>query len=154
MKLYIDGDALPNLLKQILLKAINKLNIETFVVSNKKITIGNSNNINYIIVDAGADEADNHIIELLNESDLVITADIPLADRTITKNAYAIDHRGELYTKDNIKQYLAIRDLMQSIRDSGEVTKGPKPFSAKDAQMFANQLNKFLQKDYIKKAKI
>ena len=77
---------------------------------------------------------------------MVITTDIPLADRTISKNAYAIDHRGELYTKDNIKQYLAIRDLMQSIRDSGELTKGPKPFGQKDVQNFANQFNKFLQK--------
>ena len=145
MKLYIDGDALPNILKPILLRAIDKLEIETFVISNKKISIGKSTHINYIIVDAGADEADNHIVELLDENDLVITADIPLADRTITKNAHAIDHRGELYTQDNIKHYLAMRDLMQSIRDSGEVTKGPAPFSQKDAQNFANSFNKFLQ---------
>ncbi|MEA3553501.1 MAG: YaiI/YqxD family protein [Campylobacterota bacterium] len=146
MKLYIDADALPNILKPILLKAIDKLQIKTFVVSNKKVTIGKSNYIKYIIVDAGADEADNHIVELLQKDDLVITADIPLANRTITKDAHAIDHRGELYSKDNIKQYLAMRDLMQSIRDSGETTKGPKPFSQKDAQSFANQFNKFLQK--------
>ena len=145
MKLYIDGDALPNILKPILLRAIDKNKIETFVVSNKKITIGKSLHIKYIIVDAGADEADNHIVELLEENDLVITADIPLADRTITQNAHAIDHRGELYTKDNIKHYLAMRDLMQSIRDSGEITKGPAPFSQKDAQNFANSFNKFLQ---------
>lgn len=94
----------------------------------------------------GADEADNKIVELLEEGDLVITADIPLANRIISKNAHAIDHRGELYTKDNVKQYLAIRNLMQEIRDSGEVTKGPAPFTQKDSQLFANQLNKFLQK--------
>ena len=82
---------------------------------------------------------------MLETQDLVITADIPLADRTITKNAHAIDHRGELYTVENIKQYLAVRDLMQSIRDSGETTKGPSPFTQKDAQKFANQLNKFFQ---------
>jgi hypothetical protein len=145
MKLYIDGDALPNILKPILLRAIEKLHLKTFVVSNKKITIGKSIYITYIIVDAGADEADNHIVELLAKNDLVITADIPLADRTITKNANALDHRGELYTKDNIKHHLAMRDLMQSIRDSGEVTKGPAPFSQKDAQNFANSFNKFLQ---------
>ncbi len=145
MKLYIDGDALPNILKPILLRAIEKLHLKTFVVSNKKITIGKSSYITYIIVDAGADEADNHIVELLDKNDLVITADIPLADRTITKNANALDHRGELYTKDNIKHHLAMRDLMQSIRDSGEVTKGPAPFSQKDAQNFANSFNKFLQ---------
>jgi uncharacterized protein YaiI (UPF0178 family) len=147
MKLYIDADALPNMLKPILLRAIDKQQIDTFVISNKKVTIGNSKYITYIVVDAGADEADNRIIELLEKDNLVITADIPLADRTISKNAHAIDHRGELYTKDNIKQYLAIRDLMQSIRDSGEFTKGPKPFGQKDVQNFANQFNKFLQKN-------
>ena len=143
--LYIDADALPNILKPILLRAIDKQQIKTFVVSNKKVSIGTSSFINYIVVSAGADEADNHIVELLKEGDLVITADIPLADRVISKNAHAIDHRGELYTSDNIKNYLAMRDLMQSIRDSGEVTKGPKPFGAKDSQNFANQFNKFLQ---------
>jgi len=146
--LYIDADALPNILKPILLRAIEKRNIVTFVISNKKVNIGNSDYITYIVVDAGADEADNHIVELLEEGDLVITADIPLADRTISKNAHAIDHRGELYTKDNIKNYLAMRNLMQSIRDSGEMTKGPKPFGQNDAQSFANQFNKFLTSNH------
>ena len=150
MNLYIDADALPNSLKPILLRAIEKQKIKTFVVSNKKVTIGISSYIIYRVVDAGADEADNNIVESLEEGDLVITADIPLADRTITKNAHAIDHRGELYTKDNIKNYLAMRDLMQSIRDSGEVTKGPKPFGSKDSQNFANQFNKFLQSHLVR----
>jgi uncharacterized protein YaiI (UPF0178 family) len=149
VKLYIDGDALPNLLKPILIRAIEKLNIETYVIANKKISLGNTKSkIHYIIVDAGADEADNHIVDMLNEKDLVITADIPLADRVITKNACAIDHRGEIYTEDNIKQYLAIRNLMESIRDSGEATKGPKPFSQKDVEYFANSLNQILQRNY------
>ncbi|MGA1932588.1 YaiI/YqxD family protein [Arcobacter sp. YIC-464] len=146
MTLFIDGDAFPNLLKPIVLRAIEKKKLNTYVVSNKKINIGKSVHINYLIVDEGADEADNKIVELLKENDLVITADIPLADRTITKNAHAIDHRGELYTKDNIKEYLAMRNLMEEIRDSGEMTKGPKPFSQKDSQKFANALNMFLQK--------
>lgn len=145
MKLYIDGDALPNILKPILLRAIEKNHIKTCVVSNKKVSIGKSKAIEYIIVEEGADKADDTIVEMLKASDLVITADIPLADRTISKGAHAIDHRGETYTPDNIKQYLAIRNLMQSIRDSGEITKGPKPFSQKDAQNFANSLNKFWQ---------
>jgi len=145
MKLYIDGDAFPKLLKPIVTRAINKQNITTIVIANKKIDIGKSDLIQYKIVDLGADEADNHIVQLLEQGDLVITADIPLADRVIDKNAHAIDHRGELYTKDNIKQYLAYRNLMQEIRDSGEQTKGPKAFGAKDSQNFANQFNKFLQ---------
>ena len=146
MKLFIDGDAFPNLLKPIVLRAIEKQKIDTIVIANKKINIGTSNYIKYIIVDQGADEADDKIVEMLEENDLVITADIPLADRTITKNAHAIDHRGAMYTQDNIKQYLAIRNLMQEIRDSGEITKGPAPFNQKDAQQFANSLNNFLQK--------
>jgi len=146
MTLFIDGDAFPNLLKPIVLRAIEKKKLDTYVISNKKINIGKSSYIKYIIVDEGADEADNKIVELLKENDLVITADIPLADRTISKNAHAIDHRGELYTKDNIKHYLAMRNLMQEIRDSGEMTRGPKPFGQKDSQSFANSLNMFLQK--------
>lgn len=145
-KIYVDGDAFPNLLKPILLKQIERLGIKTVVVANKKISIGKNENISYMIVDAGADEADNKIVEILKEGDLVITADIPLADRVITKNAHAIDHRGELYSKDNIKQYLAMRNLMEKIRESGEITKGPKAFSSKDAELFANQLNSFLNK--------
>ena len=146
LNLYVDGDAFPNLLKPILLRSIERLSIKTFVIANKKIDIGKSKYINYLIVDAGADEADNKIVELLEEGDLIITADIPLADRVIEKKAHAIDHRGELYSVENIKQYLAMRNLMDEIRQSGEITRGPKPFSQKDAHEFANQLNSFLAK--------
>jgi len=148
LKLYIDADAFPNLLKPIIVKAIERLKIDTYVFANKKVNIGKSTHIHYIVVDAGADEADNKIVEVVKEGDLVITADIPLADRVISKNAHAIDHRGELYTRDNIKQYLAMRNLMEMIRESGEQTRGPKPFGVKDAQLFANQLNSFLIKHY------
>lgn len=149
MILYIDGDALPNALKEIIVRAVNKKQIQTYAVSNKKINVGKSNFIEYIIVEQGADEADNHIVELVKQNDLVITADIPLANRVIDKNAHAIDHRGELYTISNIKHHLAMRDLMQSIRDSGEMTKGPAPFGKKDIQNFSNSFNAFLQK-YLK----
>ena len=146
MKLFIDGGAFPNLLKPIVLRAIENQKIDTIVIANKKINIGVSKHIEYIIVNQGADEADDKIVEMLNINDLVITADIPLANRVIEKNAHAIDHRGAMYTQDNIKQYLAIRNLMQDIRDSGEITKGPAPFNQKDSQQFANSLNNFLQK--------
>ena len=148
MTLFIDGDAFPNLLKPIVLRSIERLSLATKVIANKKIKVGNSKHIEYIIVDQGADEADHHIVELCQEGDLVITADIPLADRIITKNAHAIDHRGELYSTENIKQYLAMRDLMESIRESGEMTGGPKAFGQKDAHAFANQFNAFLAKYY------
>ncbi len=143
---YIDGDAFPNRLKKILFTAIERLELSTFVISNKRINIGESKNITYIIVDAGADEADDRIVEMVQKGDLVITADIPLADRIITKKAHAIDHRGGIFTENNIKDYLAMRDLMQSLRDNGETTKGPDPFSPKDANNFANQLNIFFVK--------
>ena len=148
LKIFVDGDAFPNALKPILLKQIKRLHVETVVVANKKIDIGKSDLITYMIVDAGADEADHKIVEMCQEGDLVITADIPLADRVISKNSHAIDHRGELYSVDNIKQYLAMRNLMEKIRESGEITKGPKPFGVKDAEQFANQLNAFLSKHY------
>ena len=146
MTLFIDGDAFPNLLKPIVLRSIERLKLTTKVIANKKINIGKSQYIESIIVDLGADEADHRIVELCAEGDLVITADIPLADRIISKNAHAIDHRGELYSVDNIKQYLAMRNLMESIRESGEMTGGPKAFGQKDAHAFANQLNAFLAK--------
>ena len=145
-KLYIDADALPKLLKPIILRAIERLSLTTYVISNKKIDLGASKHVHYIVVEQGADKADDLIVEMLEAEDLVITADIPLADRVITKQAHAIDHRGELFSVDNIKQYLAMRNLMESIRETGEMTKGPKPFTTKDAHAFSNQLQKFLDK--------
>jgi uncharacterized protein YaiI (UPF0178 family) len=144
--LFVDGDAFPNLLKPILLRAIERLSLSTRVIANKRITIGRSSHIEYILVEQGADEADHRIVEEVKAGDLVITADIPLADRVIARDAHAIDHRGELYTVENIKQYLAMRNLMEQIRDTGEITGGPKPFGQKDAHAFANQLNAFLEK--------
>jgi len=144
--LYIDADAFPNLLKPIILRAIERLCLKTYVISNKKVSIGTSSHVIYMIVNQGADEADHKIVEMANEGDLVITADIPLADRIISKHAHAIDHRGELYSEENIKHYLAMRNLMDEIRSTGEITKGPKPFGKKDVESFANQLNSFLSK--------
>jgi len=147
MKVYVDGDAFPNLLKPILVRSLERLSLRTYVIANKKINLGTKSKlVEYIIVEQGADEADHRIVEMVEEGDLVITADIPLADRVISKKAHAIDHRGELYSVDNIKQYLAMRNLMEEIRESGEMTRGPKAFSQKDAHEFANQLNSFLAK--------
>ena len=146
MTLFIDGDAFPNLLKPIVLRSIERLKLPTKVIANKKIHIGSSKYIEYIIVSQGADEADHHIVELCHSGDLVITADIPLADRIISKDAHALDHRGALYSVDNIKQYLAMRNLMEQIRESGEMTGGPKAFGKKDAHAFASSLNAFFTK--------
>ena len=144
MRLIIDGDAFPNLLKPIIIKAINKKMVKTIVVSNKKINLGDSVFIEYVLVSLGMDKADTHIVELLEDGDLIITADIPLADKVISKNGKALGHRGECYSKDNIKQYLTMRNLMEQIRDSGEKTKGPTPFTKKDCEVFANGLYSLL----------
>ena len=146
LSMYIDGDAVPNRLNKLLFSASNRLEIPTYIISNKPISIGQSPHINYIIVDAGADLADDRIVEMVGEGDLVITSDIPLADRVITKLAHVIDHRGGVLNETNIKDSLSIRNLMQSLRDSGEKTKGPQPFSQNDVQQFANQLNSFFMK--------
>lgn len=146
MTLFVDGDAFPNLLKPILFRAIERLSLATRVVSNKKINIGKSPNITYLIVESGIDAADQKIVEMVEADDLVITADIPLADHVLAKGAHAIDHRGERFDQENIKTLLAMRNLMQEIRDSGEMTKGPAPFTSKDAHQFANQLDRFLAK--------
>jgi len=148
MTLFIDGDAFPNLLKPIVTKAIERLKLKTYVIANKTIKVGKSQHIEYLIVEQGADEADHKIVEMVTEGDLVITADIPLADRIISQNAHAIDHRGELYSVENIKQYLTMRNFMQEMRDAGEMTGGPKAFGEKDARAFANQFNAFFGKRF------
>jgi len=149
MTLYIDGDALPNLLKPILWRSIEKLSLSTVVVSNKRINIGPSEHIEYIIVADGPDEADNSIVEMVKEGDLIITADIPLADQVVTKKAFALDPRGKFWDSDNIKQALAMRDFMESFRESGGVTKGQAPFNKNNVREFANQLNQFFRRQKI-----
>ena len=146
MKLLIDGDAFPNLLKPILVRAVERTGLPAVVVANKRVRIGDGELWRYEIVEAGIDRADDRLAELAEEGDLVITADIPLADRAVAKGAMALDHRGTLYTKENVKQYLAMRNLMDEIRSTGEMTGGPRPFAPKDTHAFANALNAFLAK--------
>ncbi len=146
MTLYIDADAFPILLKNLLLRAIDRLSLKTYVIANKNVNLGESKNINYIIVPHGADEADNKIVEMLEAGDLVITGDIPLADRIISKKAHAINHRGKLYTEKNIKESLGTRNFMQEMRDAGMPTKGAPAFNKKDIENFINQFNKFVTK--------
>ena len=147
MKLYIDGDAFPKKLKPIIYRAIEKFSLQTFIVSNKRIFIGESLHIEHVVVADGPDEADNKIVEMVGEGDLVITADIPLADHVVTKKAYALDPRGAFWDADNIKQVLAMRDFMESFRESGGVSKGQAPFNDKNVREFANKLNQFFIKE-------
>lgn len=144
MHLFIDGDAFPNRIKQILLRALQRKQLAATAISNQPFTLGRSPAVKYETVAAGPDEADNRIVELCGAGDLVITADIPLADRVITKGALVLDHRGEQLDHNNIKTKLAMRNLLQEARDCGIVTKGAGTYSDKDARLFADGLNRIL----------
>lgn len=144
MQIFVDADAFPNGIRDILMKASLRLNIPLIFVANKPLRLENQAQLSLIIVEEGPDIADDRIVGLVQPGDLVITADIPLADRVVTKNAYAMNPRGMLYTEHNIKDRLGMRDLLNGLRDNGMITGGPSVFSKKDRQAFANQLDRFL----------
>jgi hypothetical protein len=144
MQIFVDADACPNAIKEILVKASLRLNVPLIFVANKPLRLHKSALQSLILVSDGPDAADDHIARLVQPGDLVITADIPLADRVITRQAFAMNPRGKLYTEDNIKDRLALRDLLNELRDNGMMTGGPAEFSRKDRQAFANQLDSFL----------
>ncbi len=146
MQIFIDADACPSAVKEILFRAAERLRIPLILVANQKIQIPDSDFISNIIVEAGPDLADDRIVELAQKNDLIISADIPLADRVIQKGAFVIDHRGDFFTAENIKERLAVRDLMAELRSGGMETGGPPAFSQKDRKAFADQLDRFLAK--------
>ena len=148
MKILIDADACPVAVKEILYKTSKRIGIELILVANQFMRIPQSDLIKSVIVNSGPDEADNHIVELTNEGDLIITADIPLADRVIKKSAVVIDPRGQLLNDNNIGEKLATRDLMDNLRTIGMETGGPKAYNVKDKEKFANQLHKYLTKNF------
>lgn len=144
MQIWVDADACPGSVKDVLFRAARRCEIPVTLVANQSISVPQSDLINCIVVAHGADVADSHIVEIMSAGDLVITADIPLADRVIKKGGVALDPRGEVLDKDNIGSRLAMRNLMESVRSSGMPTPGPKPFSQKDTQAFANSLDGIL----------
>jgi uncharacterized protein len=144
MQIFIDADAFPNGIRDILIKASQRLNLQLIFVANKPLRLEKLSNLSLILVPEGPDVADDRIAESVRPGDLVITADIPLADRVVAKNAFAMNPRGTLYTEHNIKDRLAMRDLLGELRDNGTITGGPAAFSKKDRQAFANQLDSFL----------
>ncbi|WP_159821259.1 YaiI/YqxD family protein [Colwellia sp. 20A7] len=146
MKIWVDADACPVVIKEILFKAAERTGIETTLVANHHIRIPPSRVISFMQVNSGFDVADDEIVKRINTSDLVITSDIPLADEVISKSAIALSPRGELFTKDNIKSRLNIRDFMDTMRASGVQTGGPPPLSQSDRQTFANHLDKILMR--------
>ena len=144
MHIWVDGDACPKAIKEILFKAAERKQIELTMVANQQIHIPPSRFIKMLQVSSGFDVADSKIVEKLSAGDLVITGDIPLANEVITKGAHALNPRGEMYSHENIKERLNMRDFMDTLRSKGIQTGGPAPLSARDIQAFANQLDKFL----------
>jgi len=143
-QIWVDADACPNVIKEILFRAAGRVGIQVTLVANQAIQVPRSRNIHTIRVGAGFDVADNHIVQQMVAGDLVITADIPLAAEVIEKGGLALNPRGELYTEENIRQRLNMRDFMESLRSSGVDTGGPASFSQADRQSFANQLDRLL----------
>jgi len=144
MKIWVDADACPVVIKEILFKAAQRTKTNMTLVANHAIKIPSSNVINFMQVSHGFDVADNEIVARLSNGDLVITSDIPLADEAIEKGATCLSPRGELYTKANIKSRLNMRDFMDTLRSSGVDTGGPPALSQSDRMAFANQLDKIL----------
>ena len=144
MKIWVDADACPNVIKDIIFRAANRTETHVTLVANQYMQTPPSKYITAIQVHQGFDVADDEIVKRLNVGDLVITADIPLASDAIAKGATALNPRGELYTKENIKARLQMRDFMETLRNSGVDTGGPSALNHKDRENFANNLNKFL----------
>lgn len=146
MKIWIDADACPKVIKEHVYKIAASKNISVTLVANAPMWTPASPFIGLVQVDQGADVADNYIVEHAKATDLIITADIPLAALIVELGAIAINPRGEVYTEENISEWLSIRDFMQELRDGGLDTGGPAPFGTKDKAAFANSLNRILSK--------
>jgi uncharacterized protein YaiI (UPF0178 family) len=144
MKIWVDADACPKAIKDILFRVAERLSITTTLVANHTLQTPPSRYIQFLQVKSGFDVADNEIVKRLIVGDLVITSDIPLAYEVLCGGSHAINPRGELYTQDNIKERLNMRDFMDTLRSSGIDTGGPTALSSRDVQAFANQLDKFL----------
>ena len=146
MKIWVDADACPVVIKEILFRASERIRIQVTLVANQTLNIPPSRYIKFLKVPSGFDVADNEIVKRLNAGDLVITSDIPLAAEAIDKKAFVLSPRGELYSSDNIRARLSMRDFMETLRASGVDTGGPSALTQNDRQAFANHLDKLLKK--------
>ena len=144
MRLWVDADACPNVIKDILFRAADRVGVETILVANQYIRTPPSPHVRSLQVPGGFDAADALIAERVERGDLVVTADIPLAAKVVEKGALALNPRGELYTADSIAQRLSLRNFMDELRGAGIDTGGPAAFHARDRQAFANQLDRLL----------
>jgi len=144
MQIWVDADACPTLIKEILYRAANRTKTTTTLVANQPLTTPPSLYIKRVQVGAGFDVADNYIVQHVVNGDLVITADIPLADAVVQKGSTALNPRGELYSEDNIKSRLSLRNLNEELRSGGIMTGGPGKLGPREVQAFANCLDRFL----------
>lgn len=147
MHVLIDADALPRVVKEIIYKVAGRLRqVKWTLVANRHLYIPAELRMDMVTVDKNPDEADDRIVDLIGKGDLVISSDVPLADRAIAKGAFALSPKGAFFSEANIKERLATRNLLDQLRNEGTIKCGGAPFSAKDAQAFANQLDRFLFK--------
>ena len=144
MQIWVDADACPGVIKEILFRAATRHSLPVVLVANQWLRVPPSPWIRAVQVPKGFDVADNYIVEQVAADDLVITADIPLAALVIEKQAFALNPRGELYSAENIRQLLDMRNFMDTLRSSGVETGGPPAFNHADRQNFANQLDRFI----------
>ena len=144
MKIWVDADACPVVIKEILFRAAERTRVHVTLVANQPVQIPASHHINFIQVSQGFDVADNEIVKRMQAGDLIITSDIPLAADVIEKDGIALSPRGELYTTDNIRARLNMRDFMETLRASGVNTGGPPALNQGDRKAFANHLDQFL----------
>lgn len=144
MKIWVDADACPRVIKEILFRAANRTGTELTLVANSFTPVPRSPHIRSIQVEAGLDVADAYIVQQAAAGDLVVTADIPLAAELVALGCVALNPRGELYTEENIRERLNMRDFLDTLRGSGLVTGGPPVFSQADRQAFAAQLDRWL----------
>lgn len=144
MQVLVDADACPVAVKEILFRAARRVEVCVTLVANQYLRTPPSRFIKALQVPAGFDAADNRIVELVHDGDLVITADIPLAAASLDKGAHVLDPRGTWFSRENIQERLTMRDVMDQLRSSGVETGGPTPYSANDSKTFAGQLDRFL----------
>jgi uncharacterized protein YaiI (UPF0178 family) len=144
MVVWVDADACPVQIKEILYRAAERAQIRTVFVANHALRVPKSPFLEAKQVDSGFDVADARILTTLAAGDLVVTADVPLAAHVVAAKAFALNPRGTLYTPDNVQDHLARRNYLETLRSSGERTRGPAPLDKSDLQAFANQLDKFL----------
>jgi uncharacterized protein len=145
MRIWIDADAAPRAVKEIVFRAAKRLELETVMVANQRLSAPLNNPfVSAVLVQGGPDMADRHIADHASIGDLVITADIPLAASLVEKRIMVLDPRGELYDEENIRERLSIRDFMESLRGSGVETGGAKPYGAREKQAFAAALDRVL----------